>query len=128
MKQLRKQYHFRPSPKGLMAWDIHRLIELSKNLPVLDVALVDIQEIDEPFWFAHEDDVPTCRKISEHAKLIGEVDTNFPIILFSDGRVADGMHRVCRALIDGAQTIKAVRFSKDPEPDYVGVDPNGLPY
>jgi hypothetical protein len=38
------------------------------------------------------------------------------------------MHRVCRALIDGYTTIKAVQFSIDPTPDYVGIEPEDLPY
>lgn len=125
---MRKQYHFRPSDAGLRAWDVHRLITLSKNFPIVEIPLADIRELDEKYWFDTVSDEPTCRKISEHAKLIREVDIRFPIILFSDGGVADGMHRVCRALMDGAPTIKAVRFTIDPEPDYVGVDSDKLPY
>ncbi len=125
---MRKQYHFRPSPSGLCAWDIHRLIALSKDFPIREIALSDIRELDEAYWFADSSSIPTCRHIAEHAKLIQQVDTNFPIILFSDGCVADGMHRVCRAYIDGARHIKAVQFLDDPEPDYVGVMPEDLPY
>ena len=40
----------------------------------------------------------------------------------------DGMHRVCLALMDEQKTIRAVRFANDPEPDYIGVDPDNLPY
>jgi len=40
----------------------------------------------------------------------------------------DGMHRVCKALIDGLAEIEAVRFVHDPEADYVGRDPDDLPY
>ena len=81
------------------------------------------------YWFAGREDSPTCRAISEHCKLIMETDLNFPIILSSDGRVMDGMHRVCKAFIEGRQTIKAVQFINDPEPDYVDVEnPDNLPY
>src|SRR5258706_5856449 len=111
---MRKQYHFKPSKKGVLAWDVHRLVALSKGFPVIEVPVSDIKEIDETeYWFGHEDDKLTCRKIVEHSKLIREVDMNFPIILFSDGSVADGMHRVCRALMDDLRTIKAVRFTID---------------
>jgi hypothetical protein len=40
----------------------------------------------------------------------------------------DGMHRVCKAFNLGLETIEAVRFTVDPEPDYVGVAPDDLPY
>jgi len=40
----------------------------------------------------------------------------------------DGMHRVLKAVIEGHHSIKAVQFNVDPEPDYVGVNPDELPY
>jgi hypothetical protein len=40
----------------------------------------------------------------------------------------DGMHRVGKALLNGQVDIEAVRFVRDPKPDYVGVDPDALPY
>lgn len=60
--------------------------------------------------------------------MIGETDLNFPIILSSDGRIMDGMHRVAKALLEGRRTIEAVRFRQDPEPDYEDVQPDDLPY
>jgi hypothetical protein len=124
---MRKQYHFRPSDEGLRAWDVHRLIELTKNLPVEQILLASIRELDEPFWYG-EGAVPTCRSVIHHAQLINETDLSFPIILSADGRVMDGMHRVGKALQNGQPTIKAVRFNVDPEPDYIGINPDDLPY
>jgi hypothetical protein len=40
----------------------------------------------------------------------------------------DGMHRILKALLEGLEEIEAVRFGRDPEPDYVDVDPDDLPY
>jgi len=124
---VRKQYHFRPGPSGLRAWDIDRLVMLTKNLPVIQIPLSAIAELDKPYWHDHGY-VPTCRNIAEHAKLINEADLSFPIILSSDGGVMDGMHRVAKAVMEGRDSISARRFTQDPEPDYVGVDPNKLPY
>ena len=36
------------------------------------------------------------------------------------GYIADGWHRVIKALVEGRQTIKAIRIQEMPEPD--GVD------
>ncbi len=60
--------------------------------------------------------------------LIKETDLNYPIILSSDGRVMDGMHRVAKALLEGQETIEAVQFSQDPKPEYKDVHPDDLPY
>ena len=34
---MRKQYHFWPGEQGLDAWDVDRLIALSRNLPAITV-------------------------------------------------------------------------------------------
>ena len=125
---IRAQYHFRPSPDGLLAWDVRRLIELSSDLAVEHVELAGICELDENHWYAYEGQTPTCRSIVEHIKLIDEADLNFPIILDAEGRVMDGMHRVCKALQQDQSHILAVRFSETPGPDYVGKGPDELPY
>ncbi|WP_036593230.1 hypothetical protein [Ottowia thiooxydans] len=127
---LRRQYHFRPGPAGLQAWDVHRLIRLAQEhaLPVHDVPLAQIRELDEPYWFEHEDAPPTPRAIVEHLKLMDSCDLKWPIVLSSDGRLMDGMHRVAQALREGRTHIPAVRFSTDPAPDYIGVSPEDLPY
>lgn len=90
--------------------------------------LDSIRELDETFWFGDKSDKPTCRAIVEHMRLIEETDLSFPIILSSDGRVMDGMHRVAKALLEGQKTIEAVKFSRDPEPDYEDVQPDDLSY
>jgi hypothetical protein len=125
---VRKQYHFRPGPNGLQAWDIDRLIALTKDFPIVQVPLSAIRQLDEPYWFAHGTVSPTCREIAEHARLINEADTSFPIILSSDGRVMDGMHRAARAVLQSRHSLPAKQFAQDPEPDYVGIEPESLPY
>lgn len=125
---MRQQYHFRDSPNGLMAWDVFRLIELSKELQVINVPLSEIQELDEAFWYDLGGAHPTCRNILEHADLINRADLSYPILMCKEGRVMDGMHRVCKAVLIGKSSIKAVKFQMDIEPDYIGVEPDKLPY
>ena len=124
---MRKQYYFRPSSGGLLAWDVDRLVALSKDFPVRQVPLRDIRELEEPFS-AQFDGQETWKTMVEHMRLIENADLSYPIILSAEGRVMDGMHRVTKALLANRATIAAVRFSTDPEPDYVDVDPNQLPY
>ena len=124
---MRKQYHHRPTPDGTKIWDVHRLVELSKDFPRIRVPLDSIKELDEKFWF-EDGQTPTCREILEHVKLIHETDLKYPIILSSDGRVMDGMHRVLKAALENCDHIDAVQFDVDPEPDYMNVPLDELPY
>jgi hypothetical protein len=124
---MRKQYYFRQSNRGLLAWDVDRLVALSRDFPVLRVPLTDIREIGEPFS-SESDEAASWRSMVEHIQLIEAADLRFPIILSSEGRMMDGMHRVVKALLAGRATINAVRFTTDPEPDYIDADPNQLPY
>ena len=123
---MRKQYYFRPSTLGLLAWDVDRLVELSSTLPRKQVPLGDIRELDEA-WVG-EDEHPTWRGLIEHLDLIQAADLSFPIILSASGAVMDGMHRVAKAALRGDTEITAVQFDSDPEPDHVGCGPADLPY
>jgi hypothetical protein len=63
-----------------------------------------------------------------HIKLISEADLSFPIILSASGEVMDGRHRIVKASLEGNDWIEAVQFENDPAPDYVGREPDNLPY
>jgi hypothetical protein len=123
---MRKQYYFRTSQQGLLAWDVDRLIELSESLPREAIALNSIRALDEP-W-SGDDESPTWRAIVEHMRLIAEADLSFPIILSATGEVMDGRHRIAKAVLEHRSHIAAVRFTVDPEPDFVGRGPDDLPY
>jgi hypothetical protein len=125
---VRKQYNFWPGEQGLDAWDVDHLIQLSEALPVRNVPIEAIAEIDSDYWFSYGPVVPTVRRVVEHMRLTNEADLSFPIILAASGRVMDGMHRVARAILDGNSTILAVRFESDPDPDYRNCSPEDPPY
>jgi hypothetical protein len=124
---VRRQYHFWPGRKGLDAWDVDRLISLSESLPVVEVPVDAIGEVDTVYWFDHVH-VPTVRAVIDHARLMQQVDLSYPVILGRDGRVMDGMHRIARAILEGRPTIAAVQFRHDPAPDFTDCDPADLPY
>lgn len=125
---MRKQYHLQPSAAGLLAWDVDRLIALTRHLPRIEVPLTAIRELDESYWFSPDSQTPTCRAVAEHARLIQQADLRHPIILGADGRVMDGMHRVTKAWLEGRDTIRAVQLEQDPPPDFTGVTEDELPY
>ena len=124
---MRKQYHSRVVNGQRYIWDVHKLVEASREFPVKDIPLGSIKELDGNHWYDSGSKPPTPREVAVHAKLIQECDMRYPIILSADSHVMDGMHRCCRALIEKAQFIKAVQFAVDPEPDYIDVALEDLP-
>ena len=123
---MRKQYYFRPSPAGLLAWDVDRLVRLTRGFPVRAVPLAAIRELDEPVF--GDDEPPTWRALVAHVQLMDAADLAYPVILAADGAVMDGRHRIAKALRDGRATVDAVQFAADPPPDYIGRRPDELPY
>jgi len=123
---MRKQYFFRQSPRGLLAWDVDRLVDLTRDLPVRSVPLTELRELEQHFF--GEGEAPTWRSFAAHVRLVFEADMAYPIIRAADGAVMDGMHRVTKALVLGRDTIDAVQFATDPTPDHVGCRPDDLPY
>jgi hypothetical protein len=123
---MRKQYYFRPSPSGLLAWDVDRLVQLAREFSVRAVPLADIRELDEAICGV--DETVTWRSFAAHVRLVHDADLSYPIIRAANGAVMDGMHRVTKALVEGRATIDAVQFAVDPPPDHVGCRPEELPY
>jgi len=84
-RQLRKQYYFRSSPRGLLAWDVDRLVLLASGLPVNAVPLTRIRELDESVFGQGEP--LTWRSFAAHLQLVDEAELVYPIILAADGAV-----------------------------------------
>lgn len=125
---MRKQYHLRHGAQGLLAWDVDHLIRLTANLEAIEVPLSEIRELDEPYWYGSEGDTPTCKSIADHMRLVQSTDLAYPIILCPEGRVMDGMHRVVKAFLESRRCLLAYRLPTLPAPDFVGIDPDDLPY
>jgi len=92
-------------------WDVHRLWELAKNLPVREV---------DPSTFAKEEfawgDELNLGMLVEHMQRALAADLNYPIILSADGCVMDGNHRIITAWL-GGELVKVVQFVETPAPD-----------
>lgn len=125
---MRKQYHARQVGPDRYVWDVHRLVRLASSRPPALTPISRISELDENWWYQGDTDVPTPRSLADHMILVRSTDLNHPIILCSDGRLMDGMHRVVKALLEHRETILAVRFETTPDPDYINPAREDLTY
>lgn len=97
---------------GKHKWCVARLFELSKNLPVMEIPLNHLN-----IYASYEK--LTLREMVMHMKAVQDSDLSCPIILDEDGELLDGRHRIMKALLEGHETIKAVRFDENPPPCHV---------
>lgn len=128
MAKLRKQYHHRNVDGDRCLWDVHRLIRMSRSLVPQRVALSEIGELDENWWYQSADQIPTPRDMTHHMQLVQAADLKYPVILCAEARVMDGMHRICKALMQGQEYVNAVKFLETPAPDYINASPEDLTY
>jgi hypothetical protein len=102
-------HHKQMCQLGKHHWSIARLIELSKNLPVMDIPLDHLSVY-------YKYDGLNLREMVMHMKAVDAADLDHPIILDEDGELMDGRHRLMKAMFKGEETIKAVRFDENPSP------------
>ena len=88
---MRKQYHLWAAATGFDAWDVGRLISLSRGLPVHAVAVDSIGEVDTVYWFDGSTAAPTVRAIVDHARLMRDADLSFPVIPVPTGGARTGL-------------------------------------
>ena len=98
---------------GKDLWNAASLADRTKDFEVFTIPVRGLC-IGGNVW----DAVTTPRQMAEHVKRVNNANLDYPIILDEEGFIMDGWHRVTKALVEGVPTIKAVRFDKNPEPDF----------
>jgi len=94
---------------------MQQLWDMAAGIPSKRVRVSDLNALDEIRWFSERlQRLPTCRAVAEHARDIYEADFQFPIILSPSGEVLDGMHRLCKAFLQGLEEIDAVQLPAMP--------------
>lgn len=91
-------------------WGVARLIDLVKDEKEFLIPLAGLN-LSSCVWSGSD-----MMMLAFHCKKVFDADLDIPIIIAWDGVIADGRHRVIRALIDGETTIKAVRMTWRPTP------------
>src|SRR6056297_2622871 len=98
---------------GGQRWFVSRLTEKAKDLPVQEMPITALNIYN---LFPK---VNSMRNFVGHIRKVQEADLSYPIILDDEGYCMDGRHRIAKALLEGRETIKFVRFEVTPGPDYV---------
>ena len=101
---------------GEKRYVIKNLISRASEIPVKEMPL---EHLNIAFLYPK---LKCMRDWVGHIKSVMDADLSLPIILDDEGYVMDGRHRIARALYEGQETIKYVRFDKTPEPDYYAED------
>lgn len=112
----------------LRIWEVQRLWDLAKDLPIKRVPLTELTDLDRVGWYGQSRNAGylTLREVAEHARRIQDADMEYPIILSAEGHLLDGFHRLAKAHLLGLSDIAVVQFSVNPEPDRVRPLPNWL--
>lgn len=95
-------------------WKAETLYDFAKakGYPTINIPLCSLNLSVRPF---------TCDDLTEfifQCKRVKDCTLDYPILLDNKGRIADGYHRLCKAIIMGKETIKAIRLLKMPAPDW----------
>lgn len=106
---------------GERTWAVRDLWAVASTLQARRVQLADIEAdklMDSYVWTRDGEwtQALSVREILDHARRVEEADLEYPIILTPDGRVADGVHRIVKALRLGRTSIMAVWLTTMPEP------------
>lgn len=91
-------------------YGVARLVDMSKDLLIFDCPLAALN-LSTKIWEGNN-----IFDLAFHVKKINDADLSKPIILAWDGTIADGRHRIIKAIADGKNTIKAVRITWKPTP------------
>lgn len=110
--------------KGDFMWDVRDLWSAAKHIAAYDVPLIAVHSGDG-VWDGVQDSILT---FARHCLLVNKAQLRYPIILDPDGVIADGRHRLVKAMITGKQVIRAKRLSAMPAPTYVMQDGEAVPF
>lgn len=104
-------------------WLVPTLHELARDLEPRRMALEDLVDSEFMRSWSWEDQMDLEGFMTHMKRVIG-ADLSFPVIFSADGSIMDGMHRICKAVIEGLDTILVVQFKEDPKPH--NIQPVGL--
>lgn len=83
----------------------------AKEYPVFDLPLIGVNLCTKAF------DADNLKDFIFQCDRVEKCSLDHPILLDDFGQIADGYHRICRAILEGRETIKAIRLIEMPTHD-----------
>lgn len=99
--------------RGTNVWSASNLVQWckEKEYPIFKLPLAGI-DLSRNSW-----EINCLYDFIYHMKRSVNVDKQYPIILDETGQICDGLHRICKAIVDGDTEIDAIRIENMPCPD-----------
>lgn len=91
-------------------YNVARLIDDARDLPVFEVPVAAL-DLSGEIWPGSN-----MLALAFHIKKVMDANLDFPILLDWNGAVADGRHRILKAIVTGKRTVKAKRIHWRVEP------------
>ena len=91
-------------------YSVARLIDDSKDLQVFACPVAALC-VGDRIW-----EEANILDMAYHFKKVMDADLTVPIIIDWNGDIADGRHRLIRAIAEGKRTLPAVRITWKPDP------------
>ncbi len=115
--------HSHTHSDGSNVWNVEELWKAAEGMPIehLRVELFTDQ-LEGTCWTDGEDEEVTPSWVLRHTRRILEADLSHPIIIDKNGVVLDGVHRLCKAVLEGREVIAAQRLVAMPDPAYIVPD------
>ena len=94
------------------SWSVARLIKLAEEFPAYEVPVFTF-----PTWIWPWEDDQSLDSFINHAHRVQNADLSIPILISPSGAIIDGMHRLCKAILEKKETVKVKYFKELPSPD-----------
>lgn len=91
-------------------YSVARLIDAANGLPEFDCPLAAL-DLSGEIWSGCN-----MHSLAWHCRRVKDADLNEPILLDWNGVIADGRHRIIKALVEGRRSVKAKRLLWRPDP------------
>lgn len=101
--------------RGENYWKAETLYNFAKakEYPVQELPLWAVNQSYPPFK------IDNFKDFVFQVQRVNNCSLDYPIIIDDEGMIADGYHRVCKAILNGDETIKAIRLEEMPSPDEI---------
>ena len=101
---------------GKAVWTVEELWLAADGLPVelMRVELF-VEQLEGTCW-THTGTEASPNWVLEHTRRILDADMDFPIIIDKGGIVLDGIHRLCKAVLEGREFVSVQRLVQMPSP------------